>query len=195
MLKLFRFLTALLLLVWLGVMIANTFYVAPSLFNNESGQTPTSSIAGDVIGPLLHKMYLTGWIVLPLAIGLHAGMRMAAGRRAGRTLTVSAALLTIALISQIYAGGVLEKQIHNIRVEMKAEFGGYHLAPDDHPERQRFSRLHGLSMMLVMVDLIAGLGAFFCVTQLVPLRSEAAGPIARVAAAPNSSAPSNPRTA
>lgn len=166
MLKTLRYATALLLLIWLGVVITITFYVAPSLFANESGQIPNSTVAADIIGPLLDKMDLTGWIILPVVILLHGVMALLFRPRFMRALIVSASLLAVAWGTSLYVGVGLNPELHSIRTELKKEFGGYHLAADDHPQRARFAKLHGVAMVLTLVNLCLGLGSLFCVTQL-----------------------------
>lgn len=167
MLKLMRFLCALTLLVWLGTVITTTFYVAPSLFSNESGHSPNSTVAANIIAPLLHKMEMTGWIALPIAMALHIGIWLALRRSARRALFISLGLLALAWLGGLYSGITLNRELHSIRSDLKAELGGYHLAPPDHPMRARFARLHGISMVIVVLNLGLGLGSFFCVTQLM----------------------------
>ena len=165
MLKLVRYLTAVLLLVWLGAVITVTFYVAPSLFADESGRVPNSSVAADIIGPLLNRMEWTGAILIPIAIALHWAIAKLSNPKPGRALVISGLLLAAAWCAGLYSGFYLNPELHAIREDLKTEFQGYHLAPPDHPERARFSRLHGVSMSLALVGLGLGLGSFFCVTQ------------------------------
>lgn len=166
MFKAIRFSAALILLVWLGVTVTLTFYVAPSLFANESGVVPNSSVAGEIMGPLLNKMYLTGRILLPLCLILTGILWASANPNRRKPLLVAGLLLVAALGIDLYAGIPLNREIHSIRLNLDKEFGGYHLAPKENPDRQSFAKLHGLSMVLVLVNLGLGLGAFFCVTQL-----------------------------
>ncbi len=167
MLKFLRFFCAALLLVWLGNVITISFYVAPSLFSNQSGQVPNSGVAGEIITPLLHEMYATGWIAVFILLVVHGAIWKICPPRSTKVLLISGALLAAAWVNDLYAGTVLIHRIEGIRAELKKEFGGYHLAPKDNPERQRFGKLHGLSMMLAMLNLTLGFGSFFCVTQLM----------------------------
>lgn len=169
MVRLFRYLAAVCLLVWLGVALSLSFYVAPSLFANESGRVENSSVAGDIISPLLHKMELTAWILIPAAIVFQAAAWKLAGGSGGRTLVLSTLLLAAAWGGSLYSGTVLTGEMRQIREELAQQYGGYHLAPKENPERARFGKLHGLSMVIALGDLLLGFGAFFCVTQVIGL--------------------------
>lgn len=160
-----RFLSLALLLVWLGCVVTITFYVAPSLFANVSGQVPDSSVAGEIISPLLHRMDATGWIVAPCVVAL-LGVMASLLPRVPRSLKIAGVLLIAAWGVGLYSGIPLNHEIHAIRTDLKGRFGGYHLAPKEDPARRRFAKLHGLSMVLTMVNLGLGFGAFFCVSQL-----------------------------
>lgn len=155
------------MVVWLGSMVTITFFVAPSLFGDESGHTPDSSIAGDVIAPLLHKMHVTGWIAIPVMVVLLLAIKLLCPLRSARPVWVTLILLAPAWIMGLVSGTVITGKIRDIRVELKAEFGGYHLAPKEDPRRRTFGALHGISMMLSMLNLMLGAGALFCVTQMI----------------------------
>jgi hypothetical protein len=173
MVKLFRFLAAVALLLWLGVAIGISFFTAPSLFGNESGQIANSSVAGDVMSPLLRKMDVTAWVAIPIAaIFLVAAWRFSGGA-GGRALAASLLMLGIAICGSLFSGTVLTREIRQIRSELSQAYGGYHLAPEGDPERRRFGVLHGQSMMIAMGNLLLGFGVFFCATQLI---GQPAGP-------------------
>lgn len=172
MVKLFRFLAAGALLVWLGTMIGISFYVAPSLFGNESGRVENSSVAGDIMSPLLHKMELTAWVAIPLAMVCLVSAWQLSGRQGGRSLKAALVMLGLALCGSLFSGIVLTREIREIREELTRAYGGYHLAPKTDPERQRFASLHGQSMIVAMGNLLLGFGAFFLATQSVGLGAE-----------------------
>lgn len=167
MVKFFRFLAAVFLLIWLGTTIGISFYVAPSLFGNESGQVENSSVAGDIMSPLLRKMDLTAWVAIPLAmVSLIVAWKLSGGHRR-KALTAALSLLGLALFASLYSGVVITQDIQQIRRELKEAYGGYHLAPKEDPERQRFGALHGQSMVLALGGLAMGFGAFYLATQVI----------------------------
>lgn len=167
MVRFFRFLAAVALLVWLGTAIGISFYVAPSLFGNESGRVENSSVAGDIMSPLLHKMEVTAWVAIPLAMCFLIAAWHTSGRAGRRALKAALLMLGIALCGSLFSGIVLTRDIRQIREELTGAYGGYHLAPENDPERRRFASLHGQSMMIAMGNLLLGFGAFFCATQVV----------------------------
>jgi hypothetical protein len=170
MFRALRFSITLLLTVWLGVLIAVSFFVAAHLFRlAKLGDewVPHTTAAADIIGPLLRQMDVTAWVAIPLAIALLLLMARGFELRSRRPIAVAALLLVAALGASIYNGAALTEEIHAIRVELRREFGGYHLSPAEHPERRRFGMLHGISQSLAMLELAFGLGALFCVTQLI----------------------------
>lgn len=174
MIKLCRFLAAALLLVWLGCVITMTFFVAPPIFKNVSGAVPNAAVAGDIMEPMLRRMYRVGWVALPAAFCLVCAV-YAMARRGGRAAAAACVMLALAWSIDLYAGARIARGVHEARIELREKFGGSHLAPDDHPARKRFRKLHGASMMLVVVNIGLGLGAFFCATQLLPLSREPRG--------------------
>lgn len=165
MIKLVRFAIVLALVLWLGVTITVTFYVGPSLFNDASGHVPNSTVAADIIAPLLAGMDRTAWIALSGALALHGLLWAMTAGGARRLIALSALLLALALGSTLYTGLSVNPELHRIRAEFKEELGGYHLAPEDDPGRRRFATLHGLVMVLTLLNLGLGLGSLFCVTQ------------------------------
>ena len=141
---------------------------APSLFHNESGQVPNSTAAADILSPLFSKMFWTACVCLPVAMLAQVGVWMLAGGLRAKSLVISCALMGLALCGELYSGLSLTPAMHGIREELKAEFGGYHLVEKDHPERARFSKLHGISMSILMLDLALGMGALWCLITADP---------------------------
>jgi|GEM_PF-5132130 len=160
-----RFLIIAALLPWLGLVIALTFYVAPSLFANESGRVPDSSAAADILAPLFSKMYATGWIAIGFALALHAVYLRVTASPARRLIFVSGGLLLAALAGEFTAGLAVNPRVHEVRAELGREFGGYHLAPAADFRRAEFGRLHGWAMTLAILDLALGLGAVYCLAR------------------------------
>lgn len=172
MVRALRFLASLALALWLGSMFTMSFFVAPSIFANESGVVPDTSAAGDVMSPLLARMDRMGFVAPLVAAAALVGLRVL--RAGGRAPVVGIALLLAAWGGGLYSGTAVTGEIRTIRAELKAEFGGVHAAPSDHPSRRRFGALHGVSMMIVLANMALGLGAFFCAAAAIdpPARAE-----------------------
>ena len=172
--RLLRYLLCVSLVLWLGAITTTTFFVAPSLFGNESGETPNSTIAANVIAPLLHKMELTGWILIPVMLILLGVLWTRSKRASPKVFVSTGVMLALAWGLGLYSGIPVTNEMHEIRIELKERYGGYHLAPDNHPDRARFRGLHAAASSITMVNLLLGLGALFCVTQLIG-REESSG--------------------
>lgn len=167
MLKILRFLITLIMVIWLGCITTIAFQVAPSLFGNESDLVPTRQTAGDIIGPLLLRMYIIGWIAAPLVMAILLMLWKVCPIRSTKPLIVALILLASAWAIDLGSGTIIRTKIHDISAELRVEFGGTDETPKDDPRRKTFGALHGISMMLLMVSLMLGTGALFCVTQMI----------------------------
>lgn len=164
--RLLRFISVLALALWLGVAVTMTFYVTTSVFENESGHVPDSSVAADIVGPLFKRMYLTAWIAMPVsilaAVAARALGRDAAARaRSRRSLITACVLMGLIFFGELYSGAVLRKEMSEIRDKLKAEFGGYHLVEKTNPDRARFGTAHGISISILLADMLLGTAALF----------------------------------
>lgn len=165
--KLLRFLAAVALLIWMGCLMTLTFVVAPSLFGDQSGVVTGRQMAGEIIAPMLHTMYRIGWVAIPIAIVLILAIGTRTRPRFGRAIWIPVILLATVWAGELCAGGPMTQRLHTIRMELKAEYGAYDLAPKDNPKRAEFARLHGIVMMIALADLTMGMAAFFFVTQRI----------------------------
>lgn len=161
--RILRFVALFAIALWLGTMFSTTFFVAPSLFANESGETPTRSVAGNVVGPILHRMDKLGWIAPAVAAAALCGA-IALGAR-GRAVKVGVALLAVAWAAGLYSGISVSGEIRDLRGKMKSEFGSYDATPADHELRKRFGALHGVSMIVVLANMLLATGALACAAE------------------------------
>lgn len=174
MVKLLRYVAAIALAVWIGS-IVNTLAAARSIFDNESGHVPDSGIAGDIVGPLLHNMHVTGWIACGVALVAILLIRKIRPARRNMVIWATGAVLLIALLTGVYSGIVLTEQIQDIRIEIAEAYGTYDAAPKESTLRSRFGALHGLSMGIAMLNLVLALGTFYTVTQKIGIPAEMGG--------------------
>jgi hypothetical protein len=149
-----RYLYVLALVIWLGGMIVLGGLAAPALFGVlEARMGPEGrAAAGAVFGEILSRFHLLSYVsgaVLLAALGAMAllGPRP---RQLGARMGIVAIMLAIALYSGIALTGRLE------RLQERASGPVTALAPDD-PVRQGFSRLHGWSTTLMMINVLGGL--------------------------------------
>lgn len=174
MLRIMRFMAALILMIWLGIMIGLSFLVAPELFSGRIEAVPSSAVAGEIMSPLLHKMDVVAWVSAPACALIVLALWLGGGKaRHNRAAVGSLALLGLALGASIFSGGVLTPKMRGLRADLKQEFGGYDKAPKTDARRVEFGKLHGASMTLALLEIIAGLGVFYLVTQKLDPNSDA----------------------
>ncbi len=184
MLKFCRFVILVLVFVWLGAALTLTFFVAPSLFGDWSGVVPNSTHAADILSPLFGAMDRTAFVVFPLAIAMHFALLRLVASRVRRTVVISIVLLGLTLGATVVSSFYLTPQMRQIREDLKVEYGGYHLASKDNPQRARFGALHGLSQSLALASILLCFGSVFCVTQLMEAPAGAPGAASRSAVIP-----------
>lgn len=184
MLKFCRFAILVLIVVWLGAALTLTFFVAPSLFGDWSGVVPNSTHAADILSPLFGAMDRTAFVVFPLAIAIHFALLRLVAPRVRRAVVVSIVLLALTLGATAASSFYLTPQMHQIREDLKVEYGGYHLAPKENPQRARFGALHGISQSLALASMLLCFGSVFCVTQLMESSAGASGEAPRSAVIP-----------
>ena len=150
-----RFLSLLILAVWIGGLIILGAIAAPTIFTVIEGHDPAAgrALAGDVFGAIFQKFQTTSWILGGLML-VSLAARAALGPRPRHTgvrvLTV-AAMLAIS----IGTGVLITPRIDRLRRESPGSMAS--LAAAD-PRKVEFDRLHGLSNGLMLLTLVAGLG-------------------------------------
>jgi hypothetical protein len=134
-----RMTIALLVTAWLGAAILLATAVAPAAF----AALPSRVLAGDVVGRVLPAVFASGAIVGLIVFGLSMG-------RGGWRITM-AAVMTVATGTAQF---VISPRIARLREDM----GGLMdtIAPAD-PRRVLFGKLHGASVGLLGVAMIAAL--------------------------------------
>ena len=154
-LTIIRFAEVLSLGVWLGAIIYLSFAVAPVAFSTA----PTRQLAGQIVGLAIARLYALGYICAAIyALSVVAGQRIAPeSSPAGWLLILIAVMVLLVVLNQFVVG----KQMHGMKVAMTEEFGGVDKTPKDHELRRGFGRLHGVSSLLMMGNLLTGLGLMF----------------------------------
>jgi hypothetical protein len=149
-----RYVYLLALTVWLGGMIALGGIAAPAAFQVLQGRDPVVGrvLAGAVFGETLRRFHLVSYGaagVMLLALGVMAllGPRPAPFR-------VRVAVIVAMLAVSLYSGIALSGRIERLRGEIG---GSVQNLPDTDPRKAEFGRLHGLSTVLMLVNVAGGL--------------------------------------
>lgn len=143
-------------------MEVGTYLGATTIFSGVEEGLFDTSVAGTLAGRFFQPVNIMGLFLLPMAslavsVWARAGFLGRAGWIAFGFLQVSLLLILVELT-------VIAPGISNLRESLGNEFGAVGNAPDDHPDRQQFGMLHGLSMIRGMVQLASTLVAFLLVS-------------------------------
>jgi uncharacterized membrane protein len=148
-----RFIQVFALGTWVGAGLFLSFAVAPGAFAVLAAREQAGAIVGMALGRLHLYGLAAGAIYIAAALLLEP--RPAVLLRPAAVLVVVMLLLT--LVSQY---GVTPRMAE-LRAEMAAAHGSIDQTPAEHPLRQRFGRLHGVSSALELVILLAGVAALY----------------------------------
>jgi hypothetical protein len=153
-----RFAGLLALAVLLGGLVALGGFAAPASFDVLSARLPESgrTLAGLVFGEALRRfqpvIYACGFVLLCVLIA-----RAVIGPRPIR-FAIRIGIVLAVLATSLYSGFVLTPRIERLRDEAGGAPSA--LAAAD-PRRAEFGRLHGLSTVLLMVNIAGGLVLLF----------------------------------
>lgn len=140
---------------WLGAALFFSFAVAPAAFavllNRE--------LAGALVSRTLSVVNIGGFLISITALVIALLFLRPAGRVARITELVS--LITLAAMTGI-GQWVIGARLHAIRAQLIGPIES--LAQDD-PVRQAFGALHGYSVIVLMIAMVAALVAFITVSR------------------------------
>ena len=143
--RLIFFLYTLILSLWIGGIAIFTFVVTPVIFSSYN-----RDMAGEIVGKLFPG-YFTYTLVLS-AMALVVFFLLKADR-SKKNFRLSLALLTIALLANVYASF----KLHPDTVRVKQQVASFEREAPDSAARKEFRRLHGISAVLNLVILVDGI--------------------------------------
>ena len=151
--RLLRFLTLLVLTVWVGGLAVLGAVAAPAIFDVLGGLDPAGGrdTAGLVFGTVFAHFQWLAWALAVLLIGL-MGTRAALGPRPRRfawRMWAIVAMLAMSLTTGLY----IAPRIDAIRADVD---GPVAALPDADARKAAFGQLHGASNGLMVVTLLAG---------------------------------------
>lgn len=150
-----RFLSVLILAVWMGGLVVLGAIAAPTIFAVLQGHDPLAgrTLAADVFGAIFQRFQTASWILGGLMV-VSLAVRAALGPRprfTGVRLVTVAAMLVISIGTAV----LVTPRMDRLRRDTP---GAIAALPDADPRKVEFNRLHGLSNILMLVTLVAGLG-------------------------------------
>jgi len=137
------------LIVWLGSMIFFSFIAAPSIFKTLPRET-----AGDVVGDVFPKYWMTGYICGALSIASYAYVS-GAERSVDMLIIV---LLSVMLVLMLFSGLVVGNNARIIKRKMRD-------TPDTELRerlRRDFIKVHTASTLLNLVIMVLGVVVVMC---------------------------------
>jgi uncharacterized membrane protein len=151
-----------LLAIWIGGLAALGLVAAPQIFATLEAYDPAGgrTLAGLVFGAIFTRFQHWTWGLGPLlmvVLGVRALLGPRPRRLALRMWTI-AAMLALSLTSAF----VIAPRIDQIRTDTR---GAVAALPDSDPRKATFGRLHGLSNVMMLVTLVAGVGLFWAETK------------------------------
>jgi len=148
-----RYAALLLLVIWVGGLLALGAIAAPAIFDVLAAQPDRGRVlAGALFGEILRRFHLVSYTVGGLLLGTLL-LRRVLGP-APRRFAWRAGLAALMLAASAYSGLVVAARIGQLQKDLG-------VAPSSLPEgdarRVEFGRLHGLSTGLQLVPLLGGL--------------------------------------
>ncbi|MBI5642698.1 MAG: DUF4149 domain-containing protein [Deltaproteobacteria bacterium] len=152
MLNFLRFIFLTSLVVWMGMLIFFTFFVAPSIF-----KVLPRELAGDLVGDIFPKYWMIGYIAGILTLASLIGMSII--EKAFPAIRI--AILALMTAITFYSGLVLFERARAVMVEVKASSD-----PVKKEElRKNFKKIHIESAVLNMAVMISGLAVVLFVSR------------------------------
>ena len=148
-----RYAAVLMLVIWVGGILALGTVAAPSIFDVLASQPDRGRLlAGALFGEILRRFHLVGYVAGGLLLGTLL-LRRVLGP-APRRFAWRAGIATVMLSASAYSGIAVAARI----AKLQAEIG---VAPSTLPigdaRRVEFGRLHGLSTALELIPVLGGL--------------------------------------
>jgi hypothetical protein len=148
--------------IWVGGLAALGFVAAPEIFAALEAADPERGrlLAGQVFGAVFARFQFWAWILGALLIVLLITRALLGPRprRLGIRVWSVAGMVTFSLVTALY----ITPRIDRIRQETR---GAVSALPDGDGRKAEFGRLHGLSTILMLVTIVAGIGLLWAETK------------------------------
>lgn len=154
MLELLSFIHLLSIVVWLGMLLFFTFAAAPSIFKTLPKET-----AGEVVGSIFPKYWITGYIASILATASLIWISSIRMAWPGWRLPV----LIVMTVVSFYSGLIVGKRARAIKARIKEG------SDDKEALRRDFRKVHAVSAILNIVVIILGLGFIYLTSATLSL--------------------------
>ncbi len=133
------------LALWVGGLVALSFFAAPMAFRHA----PSRAVAGSIFGPTLRAF---GYLEMACAALVIVSAAVLHLRDSGEPWARTARLALVALMFLLVVGSTF-----GVTPAVAQEGERVRHLPEGHPARARFERLHRWSVRLVGANILAGL--------------------------------------
>jgi hypothetical protein len=136
--------------LWIGAAIFFSFGVAPSVFK----ELPSRELAGAVVQRTLALINLSGFF-----IGIVALLLLLISRRSSTSFRFAGELFALVVLTVATADShwVIAARLHALKLQMGVPID---LGPPTSPLLESFNQLHGYSVMILTVAMVAALVAW-----------------------------------
>lgn len=155
------------LLLWAGMALGIAALAAPAAFR----ELPSRELAGQVLGVVFRRLDALAWAAFGLSFLLSYGVRWWAElKEAGiGPLRLWSAAALAALLMCFTSSAIVTPRIEGLRARVA---GSVAPLPADHPDRAAFRRAHRISVQLLGLRILLGIGLALGLAAL-PGREEA----------------------
>jgi len=136
------------LALWVGGGAAISFVVAPAVFERAGSRR----LAGEIVGQILRRFDTFVLVAGPVALLLGV-LEMAGTVGGARTLVLQLALVAGMLGLAVYSRLALAPEIRKLRDQLGDQLDQ---VPREDPRRRAFGRLHGLSVLCLLGEILLG---------------------------------------
>lgn len=140
------------LCLWLGGSVFVTFVAAPTAF----ALLPTRHDAGALVGEMLRRFQRLVLGCL-LALAVTGGIKFAVWENPVLPVVLRYAALGLGALAALVGMYMVAPKLEALRAQM----GRIDEVPEEDPRRRSFRKLHGLSMVLVLAQMLAVIGVLF----------------------------------
>ena len=160
--------------IWVGGLIWVGLVFAPYLFGlaaEKSSAVPTTSVAADLIGPLLYGSDLVGLVAAALIGSILIVLRRRQCVSMGGRFYLAEALLVVSIVCAAVNYFGFTPALKKVQVQLREAYGGFHLADQSDPLYAQFTYLHQTSTMIFLLGLTVGFVLLVCQSQFRDLSS------------------------
>ncbi len=151
--------------IWVGGLIWIGLVFAPYLFGLAAQKTetvPNTSVAADLIGPMLYGSDVVGLIAVAMIGSILMVLRLRRCVSLGGRFYLPEILLAIAAICAALNYFKFTPALKQVQLQLHETYGGFHLADRTDPLYAEFTNLHQTSTVIFLLGLLVAFVILIC---------------------------------